>query len=173
MCKPRTLSASRWIGASSFEETVNPFGIIPLASQLHCLYSTSGAQRFVIKNLLLGYSYSQHTTVFAGKIPLDDWSMSGIIQFQSGFPIRIQTEDDNELISSLFFLRRGCSATVRQTANSSRIPKQTAVFIRPESRESVLRPGYTPGTFRHNAPLHLLRTGRKPMGRNFFQAESH
>jgi hypothetical protein len=30
--------------------------------------------------------------------------MSGIIQFQTGFPIRIQTQDDAELISSLFFL---------------------------------------------------------------------
>jgi hypothetical protein len=35
---------------------------------------------------------------------LDDWQLSGIIQFQSGFPIRIQTQNDNELISSLFFL---------------------------------------------------------------------
>ena len=31
--------------------------------------------------------------------------MSGIIQFQTGFPIRIQTQDDTELISSLFFVR--------------------------------------------------------------------
>jgi len=37
-----------------------------------------------------------------GKI-LDDWQISGITQFQSGFPIRIQTQNDNELIGSLFF----------------------------------------------------------------------
>ena len=35
---------------------------------------------------------------------LDDWEVSGITQFQSGFPIRLNTEDDNELINSLFFL---------------------------------------------------------------------
>jgi hypothetical protein len=34
---------------------------------------------------------------------LDDWAVSGITQFQSGFPIRLQTQDDNELINSLFF----------------------------------------------------------------------
>jgi hypothetical protein len=37
-----------------------------------------------------------------GKV-LDDWQISGITQFQSGFPIRIQTQNDNELIGSLFF----------------------------------------------------------------------
>ena len=40
---------------------------------------------------------------FTGKV-LDDWAVSGITQFQSGFPIRLNTEDDNELINSLFFL---------------------------------------------------------------------
>jgi hypothetical protein len=35
---------------------------------------------------------------------LDDWEISGITQFQSGFPIRLDTEDDTELVNSLFFL---------------------------------------------------------------------
>jgi hypothetical protein len=43
---------------------------------------------------------------FAGKL-LDDWSISGITQFQSGFPIRLSDPNDNELISSIFFLGTG------------------------------------------------------------------
>jgi len=38
-----------------------------------------------------------------GKL-VNDWAVSGITQFQSGFPIRLDTEDDNELIASIFFL---------------------------------------------------------------------
>ena len=39
---------------------------------------------------------------FKGKA-LDGWGASAIITFQSGFPIRIQNEDDSELQSSIFF----------------------------------------------------------------------
>jgi hypothetical protein len=83
--------------ASSFEETVNPFNY--KSSRALSLFNS--AQRFV-----LNYYWEfpvQRYNGFKGKV-LDDWAMSGIIQFQTGFPIRIQTQDDNELISSLFFL---------------------------------------------------------------------
>ena len=83
--------------ASSFEESVNPFNY--KASRALSLFNS--AQRFV-----LNYYWQfpvQRYNGFKGKL-LDDWAMSGIIQFQSGFPIRIQTQDDAELISSLFFL---------------------------------------------------------------------
>jgi hypothetical protein len=83
--------------ASSFEETVNPFDY--KASRALSLFNS--AQRFV-----LNYYWEfpvQRYKGFKGKL-LDDWAMSGIIQFQSGFPIRIQTQNDAELISSLFFL---------------------------------------------------------------------
>ena len=39
---------------------------------------------------------------FKGK-SLDGWGISGIITYQSGFPIRVQTQDDLELQSSFFF----------------------------------------------------------------------
>jgi hypothetical protein len=39
---------------------------------------------------------------FAGKI-LNGWQMSGIISFQTGFPIRISTSADNELMNSFDF----------------------------------------------------------------------
>ena len=83
--------------ASSFEETVNPFNY--KSSRALSLFNS--AQRFV-----LNYYWElpvQRYNGFKGKL-LDDWAMSGIIQFQTGFPIRIQTQDDAELISSLFFL---------------------------------------------------------------------
>ena len=86
--------------ASSFEETVNPFNY--KASRALSLFNS--AQRFVI-NYYWDLPVPKYSG-FMGKV-LDDWSMSGIIQFQSGFPIRIQTQDDNELISSLFFLGAG------------------------------------------------------------------
>ncbi len=86
--------------ASSFEETVNPFDY--KASRSLSLFNS--AQRFVI-NYYWEFPVPRYSG-FKGRV-LDDWSMSGIIQFQSGFPIRIQTQDDNELISSLFFLGAG------------------------------------------------------------------
>ena len=83
--------------ASSFEETVNPFNY--KASRALSLFNS--AQRFVL-NYYWEFPVPKYSG-FKGKV-LDDWSMSGILQFQSGFPIRIQTQDDNELVSSLFFL---------------------------------------------------------------------
>jgi len=82
---------------STFEETLNPFNF--KASRALSLFNS--AQRFVI-------SYDWELPIpkyqgFAGKA-LDDWEVSGITQFQSGFPIRLNTEDDTELINSLFFL---------------------------------------------------------------------
>ena len=39
---------------------------------------------------------------FTGKL-INGWAVSGIVTFQSGFPIRINTQDDSELESSVFF----------------------------------------------------------------------
>jgi hypothetical protein len=83
--------------ASSFEETVDPFNY--KASRALSLFNS--AQRFVL-NYYWQFPVPRYSG-FKGRA-LDDWAMSGILQFQSGFPIRIQTQDDNELISSLFFL---------------------------------------------------------------------
>jgi len=83
--------------ASTFEETVNPFNF--KASRALSLFNSK--QRFVI-NYVWDLPVRKYSGV-AGKV-LDDWQFSGIIQFQSGFPIRLQTQNDNELINSLFFL---------------------------------------------------------------------
>jgi hypothetical protein len=86
--------------ASSFEETVNPFDY--KSSRALSLFNSK--QRFVF-NYVWDIPARKYSGL-AGKV-LDDWQLSGIIQFQSGFPIRVQTEDDTELISSLFFLGAG------------------------------------------------------------------
>jgi hypothetical protein len=82
---------------STFEETLDPFNFA--ASRGLSLFNSK--QRFVV-------SYDWELPIrkyqgLAGKV-LDDWEVSGITQFQSGFPIRLNTEDDTELINSLFFL---------------------------------------------------------------------
>ncbi len=82
--------------ASSFEETLNPFDY----KKSRALSLFNSAQRFVI-NYVWDIPVPKYQGI-KGRI-LDDWQVSGITQFQSGFPIRLQTQDDNELIGSLFF----------------------------------------------------------------------
>jgi len=82
---------------STFEETLDPFNFG--ASRALSLFNSK--QRFVIS-----YDWEIPTRRYEGikgKL-LDDWALSGITQFQSGFPIRLDTEDDTELIASIFFL---------------------------------------------------------------------
>ena len=82
--------------ASSFEETLNPFDF----KKSRSLSLFNSAQRFVI-NYVWDVPIPKYQGI-KGKV-LDDWQISGITQFQSGFPIRLQTQDDSELIGSLFF----------------------------------------------------------------------
>jgi len=82
--------------ASSFEETLNPFDF----KKSRALSLFNSAQRFVI-NYVWDLPVPKYQGL-AGKV-LNDWQVSGITQFQSGFPIRLQTQNDNELIGSLFF----------------------------------------------------------------------
>jgi hypothetical protein len=91
-----TLSKSMDDG-STFEETLDPFNY--RASRALSLFNSH--QRFVI-------SYDWELPIrkhegFTGKL-VNDWAVSGITQFQTGFPIRLDTEDDAELINSSFFL---------------------------------------------------------------------
>lgn len=86
--------------ASSFEETLNPFDF----KKSRALSLFNSKQRFVI-NYVWDIPVPKYAGV-KGKV-LDDWQFSGITQFQSGFPIRLQTQDDDELIGSLFFFGTG------------------------------------------------------------------
>jgi Carboxypeptidase regulatory-like domain len=83
--------------ASTFEETLDPFDF----NRSKAASIFNAANRFVIS-----YDWElpipQHQG-WVGKLA-NDWAVSGITQFQTGFPIRLDTEDDTELIASIFFL---------------------------------------------------------------------
>jgi hypothetical protein len=100
---------------STFEESLDPFNF--RASRALSLFNS--AQRFVI-------SYDWELPIakregFMGKL-VNDWAVSGITQFQSGFPIRLDTQDDTELINSLFFT--GTEAPQRVAPFQKLNPKQ-------------------------------------------------
>jgi outer membrane receptor protein involved in Fe transport len=82
--------------ASSFEGILNP---LPGAHN-RALSLFDARQRFVIS-----YFWDIPTKKyngFAGKL-LDGWALSGITTYQTGFPIRITSASDNELMNSFDF----------------------------------------------------------------------
>jgi hypothetical protein len=86
--------------ASTFESLVNPFN--PRIGRSPSLFDAR--HRFV-------FSYYWDLPIrnyqgFAGKV-LNGWSLSGTTTVQSGFPIRITQQDDNELYSSFDFETSG------------------------------------------------------------------
>jgi len=85
---------------SSFEDILDPLDF----ADSYALSQFDARQRFV-----LSYDWElpvPKLTGAAGKI-VDGWSFSGIITFQSGFPIRITDSADNELQNSFDFLTPG------------------------------------------------------------------
>jgi hypothetical protein len=88
--------------ASSFEETLDPFNF----ANSRALSLFNSAQRFVI-SYFWDLPLPKHTG-WVGKLT-NDWAVSGITSFQSGFPIRlsndsINSSSDTELINSFFFV---------------------------------------------------------------------
>lgn len=82
--------------ASSFEGILNP---LPGANN-RALSLFDAAHRFVIS-----YDWElpiRKYTGVAGKV-LDGWALSGITTYQTGFPIRITSSSDNELMNSFDF----------------------------------------------------------------------
>ena len=86
--------------ASSFEDLLNPFN--PRATRSLSLFDAR--QRFV-----LSYYYQLPVPKYSGFKGgvLDGWAVSGITQFQSGFPVHIQDGNDHELTSSIDFSAAG------------------------------------------------------------------
>jgi hypothetical protein len=82
--------------ASSFEDALNPFNF----NATYGLSKYDARQRFVFN-----YVWDLPVPKFAGfkgKL-LDGWELSGIVSFQSGFPIRITSNfADNELLDNNF-----------------------------------------------------------------------
>ena len=86
--------------ASSFENLLNP--IDPRKSR--GLSLSDATHRFV-----LSYFWQLPVPKYSGakgKV-LDDWAVSGIATFQTGFPIRITSQADNELFNSFAFETAG------------------------------------------------------------------
>ncbi len=81
--------------ASSFEDALNPFNF----NATYGLSKYDSRHRFVF-NFVWDLPVPKYSG-FKGKV-LDGWEMSGIVSFQSGFPIRITSQADNELLDSTF-----------------------------------------------------------------------
>ena len=110
--------------ASSFEETLNPFAFG--ASRALSLFNS--AQRFVI-SYFWDLPIPKHQG-WVGKV-VNDWAISGITSFQSGFPIRlandsINASSDTELINSFFFV--GTEAPQRVAPFTTLNPKKTGGY---------------------------------------------
>jgi hypothetical protein len=81
--------------ASSFEDTLNPFNF----NATYGLSKYDARHRFVF-NFVWDLPVPKYSG-FKGKL-LDGWEISGIETLQSGFPIRITSQADNELLDSTF-----------------------------------------------------------------------
>ena len=81
--------------ASSFEDALNPFNF----NKTYGLSKYDARNRFVF-NFVWDLPVPKYSG-FKGKL-LDGWEISGIETLQSGFPIRITSQADNELLDSTF-----------------------------------------------------------------------
>jgi carboxypeptidase family protein len=81
--------------ASSFEDALNPFNF----NTTYGLSKYDARHRFVF-NFVWDLPVPKYSG-FKGKL-LDGWEISGIESLQSGFPIRITSQADNELLDSTF-----------------------------------------------------------------------
>jgi len=86
--------------ASSFENVLNPLDY----RRSRSLSLFDARHRFVLSYFYQLPKFGFHG--FADKL-LNGWETSGIVTFQSGFPIFITSSDDNELMYSAFFTYPG------------------------------------------------------------------
>jgi hypothetical protein len=117
--------------ASSFEDILNPFD--PQRTRSLSLFNA--AHRFVVS-----YVYQLPIPKLEGVTGkfLNGWGVSGITQFQSGFPIHLQSFDDNELTSSIDFASAG-------------EPDQIAKFHKLDPRKNANNYAFDPNSFTSNA----------------------
>jgi hypothetical protein len=110
--------------ASSFEETLDPFSF----DSSRALSLFNSAQRFVI-SYFWDLPIPKHSG-WVGKL-VNDWAVSGITSFQSGFPIRLSNDSinsstDSELINSFFFV--GTEAPQRVAPFQTLNPRKTGGY---------------------------------------------
>jgi len=117
--------------ASSFEDILNPFD----HNRTRSLSLFDTRHRFV-----LSYEYElpiPKASGIIGKI-INGWAISGITQFQAGFPIHLVSDDDNELTSSIDF-------------SSAGVPDQIAPFRKLDPRKNANNYGFDQNSFTSNA----------------------
>jgi hypothetical protein len=126
--------------ASSFEDLLNPFN--PRASRSLSLYDAR-------HRLVISYVYQLPIPKYSGLKGqiLDGWEISGITQFQSGFPVHIQDGGDSELTSSIDFSAAGT-------------PDQIAPFHKLDPRNSPTHLVFDPASFA-NPALGNFGTARR------------
>ena len=81
--------------ASSFEDALNPFNF----NATYGLSKYDSRHNFVF-NFVWDLPVPKYSG-FKGKV-LDGWEITGIVSFRSGFPVRITSQADNELLDSTF-----------------------------------------------------------------------
>jgi hypothetical protein len=117
--------------ASSFEDILNPFNV----NRSRSLSLFDARHRFV-----LSYYWELPIPKYSGvkgKVA-NGWGVSGITQFQSGFPIHLQSFADNELTSSIDFSTAG-------------LPDQLAPFHKLDPRSNPNNYAFDPNSFTDNA----------------------
>jgi hypothetical protein len=124
--------------ASTFEETLDPLNFA--RSRAASLFNAR--HRFVVS-----YDWELPLPKHEGAMGLltNNWAVSGITEFQTGFPIRLDTENDNELIASTFFL--GTEAPQRVAPFNTLNPKTNSGFY------------FNPSTFQDPLPLGTFNIG--------------
>jgi len=116
--------------ASSFEGELNPLNY----RGTYSLSQFDARHRFIL-SYVWQLPIPKYSGI-AGKI-IDGWDVSGIYTFQTGFPIRITSSADNELMYSAFFEYPGA-------------PDQIAPFHKLDPRKSGGY-GFDPNSFTENA----------------------
>ena len=136
--------------ASSFENILDPLDF----SHSRSLSLFDSRHRFV-------WSYYWELPIpkregFAGKL-LNGWALSGITTFQSGFPIRILSSDDNELMNSFDFELPGRPDLVGKF--TTRDPHSSGCALGSSPCETVPNQYFDPNAF---APQALGTLGTAP-----------
>jgi hypothetical protein len=116
---------------SSFEDILNPFN--PRYTRGLSLFD---ARHRFVASYYWELPVPKYSGV-AGKVA-DGWAVSGITQFQSGFPIRLQNQDDTELTASFDF-------------SAPATPDQIAPFKKLNPRKTPNNLGFDPTSFQDSA----------------------
>ena len=147
--------------ASSFESALNPLNF-------NATYGLSATTRATVSSsTMFGNCPMPKYDGFKGKL-LDGWEVSGIVSFQSGFPIRITSQDDVEELDSTDFLRISRRAQPDGAVPHAKHPPEQ--WLRLQSR-SVHERDRCSRHHRQRAALDLLRPRHQQLGHELEQRD--